>query len=197
MKKKIPAWANGAALSLCEILIAILLLINPEKFTRGIIVCAGVVLTVLGIVSTIGYFRKPPAEAAQQHNLAKGLCLVGSGLFCALNSQWFLITFSALSVLYGVAILLLGVVRVQWMVDDIRLKTGKWQWAAGSAALTLIIAAIILSNPFAAPRMIWYFVGIGLLAQAALDITAIVLTNKKPKGKVEPTQATPQTPQQK
>lgn len=181
LKGKLPGWAGAVAVGLCEILVGILLLIDPEGFTCGIIICAGIVLTVVGLVASIGYFRTAAAEASQQQRLAKGLCLMGIGLFCTFHSEWFLVTFSALSMLYGVAILLLGFMRLQWMVDDMRLKTGKWKWSAACAALTLLIAVIILCNPFAAARAIWYFVGISLIVEAVLDITALVMISRAVK----------------
>ena len=44
-------------MSFVEILIGILLLINPVGFTSSIIVAFGIVLTIMGIGQIIKYFR--------------------------------------------------------------------------------------------------------------------------------------------
>ena len=74
-------------LSIIEIIIGILLLINPVGFTSGIIITAGIVMTVLGILQLIGYFRTKPEDAAQNKGLAKGILLILFGLFCAYPSS--------------------------------------------------------------------------------------------------------------
>lgn len=51
---------NNIFMCVAEILIGILLLINPVGFTRGIIVALGAVLTVQGVRAIVGYFRADP-----------------------------------------------------------------------------------------------------------------------------------------
>lgn len=180
--KKWKEWAgklSAPTVSLCEIVIGVLLLIDPVAFTSTIIVMLGVIMALLGLLNMIAYFRTAPAEAAGQRKLAKGLSLAAAGLFCMLEPGWFVATFPVLTMLYGVAILALGIVRVQWTVDEIRLRSGKWLWSAASALLALIAAAIILCDPFSSTAVLWIFAGISLIAEAALDIAAMILLRKR------------------
>ena len=55
----------GIGMFLLEILVGVLLLINPVGFTSGIIIGAGLVLLLVGIVCIIKYFRAEPQEAAK------------------------------------------------------------------------------------------------------------------------------------
>lgn len=166
--------AGPVALSAAEIAVGILLLINPVGFTRGIIIGVGALVALAGAWAMLEYFRTPPAQAAMQKKLAKGLSLLLMGLFCMANSAWFLAAFPLLTVLYGVAILFLGVLRVQWTVDELRMKTGRWPLPAIGAGVALLLAAVILTDPFATTGVLWSFVGISLIVEAALDIAAYV-----------------------
>ncbi len=166
-------------LSLCEVLVGVLLLLDPVAFTSGIIIALGIALLLAGIISIIHYFRVRPEEAAVEQSLARGLieCLIG--LFCTFNSGWFIITFPLLSVVYGVAVLVVGVTKVQWTVDMLRLKVKKWGWVALSAALTILCAVVILCNPFSTTKVLWMFVAITLIVEAVVDILATIFTGEK------------------
>ena len=61
---------NTIVICLCEILVGVLLLINPIGFTSGIIIMLGIVLLISGIISVIGYFRTDAAIAVHEQGLA-------------------------------------------------------------------------------------------------------------------------------
>ncbi len=67
-------------MSLCELVIGILLLINPTGFTSSVIIVIGVVLLLRGILNVISYFRTNSEEAAREHSLAGGIVLLAVGL---------------------------------------------------------------------------------------------------------------------
>ena len=112
----------GTVMSLVELIVGILLLINPVGFTSGIIVACGIALMVCGLVSVIKYFRAEPEDAAVKRLLAKGLAELLAGAFCAFRSHWFVVTFPVLTLIYGVVILFAGLTKVQWTVDMLRQK---------------------------------------------------------------------------
>ncbi|MGN0779181.1 MAG: HdeD family acid-resistance protein [Aristaeellaceae bacterium] len=174
----IASRASSIIVSLCEAVVGILLLVNPSAFTRGIIVCVGVVLLIFGVLSVAQYFRDPPAAAALKRDLTLGCIEILAGLFCILNSGWFLAAFPVLTVLYGVGILIVGLSKVQWMLDKIRLKSGKWFWLAVSAVLTIVCAVIILCNPFGSTAVLWTFIAISLIVEAIVDIIVAIFARK-------------------
>ncbi len=53
----------GIVLSLFELVVGVLLLVNPVGFTVGIIMVAGVVLILLGLIDVARYFRTSVDEA--------------------------------------------------------------------------------------------------------------------------------------
>lgn len=161
-----------------EVVVGILLLIDPIGFTSTIIVVGGVVLLVNGVVDIVQYFRTGPVPAAVGQQLAKGLLETITGLFCILNCNWFLVAFPVITVLYGVANLISGLFKTQLTVDAIRLKA-KWGWSALSAVVTLALAVIILLNPFSSTAALWVFTAVTLIAEAIVDLISIIFAKRK------------------
>lgn len=165
---------NSILLCLCEILVGILLVIDPLKLTTAILTVFGIVLIVIGLINVISYFRSDAVQASANQSLFKGLFSLTAGIFCTVRSDWFLVAFPIIAILYGVAVLIAGLLKIQWTVDLIRLKLGKWILPAISAALSLICSVIILSNPFdAAYVILGVFTGISLIVEAVIDIVAL------------------------
>ena len=167
---------NGGSILMCvlEILVGVLLLMDPTGFTSFIIIAAGAALILYGAICIVRYFRADAAEGALRQNLFKGLLLLLGGLFCVLRSKWFVDTFPLLTILYGIGLLISGVGKIQWMADMIRFGRKRWYLPAISAVLSLIFAAIILCSPTA----LWSFLGIVLIVEAVFDIVAIALGGK-------------------
>lgn len=165
-------------LCLCEIIVGVLLLINPVGFTKGILIAAGALLAVAGIGWIIGYLRADPLTAQLGQGLVKGICSMLAGAFCILRSEWFIATFPIFTIVYGIIVLVTGVVRIQWAADMIRMKFGRWYIAAIGAAVSLILAAVILINPFETTAIIWMFIAISLIAEAVADFVILIFLNR-------------------
>jgi len=161
-----------------EILVGILLLIDPVGFTSGIIIVFGIVLAMIGVISLFKYFRMDAETAAQENGLVKGLIFAIFGLFCAFKSEWFIITFPLLTVLYGILTLISGVSKVQWAVDMLRAKQKYWFVEVIGAILTIVCAVLILSNPFTSTAFLWTFIGVTMIVEAVVDVFAFVLGRK-------------------
>ena len=175
---KTSSKASKIILSLCEAIVGILLLVNPVGFTTGIIVFLGLVLCLLGVTSIVQYFREAPEVAAARRSLTLGCMEILAGLFCILKSGWFISTFPLLTILYGIGMLITGITKVQWTVDQIRLKMKKWIWTALSAALTIVCAGIILCNPFSSTAVLWMFIAVILIVEAIVDIIAAIFAKE-------------------
>lgn len=181
--KKVGSLLTKIIIAVCEAACGVLLLIKPLGFTSSIIIGAGVVLAVSGVLGIISYFRASPQDAVKQQNLAKGLLGIIAGVFLALNYELVIATFPILSILYGVAMLIVGVVKLQWTVDFLRIKQGNWWFTGISALLTILFSVIIICNPFTTTAAVWMFVGITLICSAVIDIIAAVISSAKKKDK--------------
>lgn len=166
---------NGIIVCLFEILVGILLLINPVAFTVGIITVAGIVLVVLGLINTVTYFRCSALAAARGQFLMKGILSMLAGFFCIFDSQWFIATFPLLTIVYGLVILVSGMSKVQLTADMIRMKIKRWGFVAVSAVISILCAAVILGNPFASTSALWMFTGAVLIFEAIIDIVTMII----------------------
>lgn len=185
----------GIGMFLLEILVGVLLLINPVGFTSGIIMGAGLVLLLVGIVCIIKYFRAEPQEAAKSQNLMKGLIALLAGSFCALRSEWFVVTFPVITLIYGVVILITGLGKIQWTVDILRQKKPRWFLCALSALVSTACGLVIIAAPFTTTAVLWMFTGIGLIVDACFDIVALIFTNRKTIPDEPTTEADDETPE--
>lgn len=176
--KSIKENLNGILVCVFELVVGILVLVSPISFTSGIIMAFGVVLLIMGLLRVIKYFRTDPVEAARSQFLMKGLVALLAGGACAFRSEWFVATFPVLTLLYGMAILLSGLGKVQWTVDILRLKKKNWHLAAISAVLSIGCGIVIIASPFSSTAVLWMFTGISLIVEAVLDIVALCFGSK-------------------
>ncbi len=176
---KVKENATGVIICLFEIIIGILLLVNPIGFTTGIIVTTGIVLCLLGLKAIIKYFRTGIEEAVKSQSFFIGSMFMVLGLFCVFRSSWFIAAFPLLTVLYGIAILLTALIKLQNTINLIRLKKKKWYISAISASASAICAVIILLNPFSSTSMLWIFTGVTLIAEAFVDIISFIINDKE------------------
>ena len=179
---------SSMAMSLVEVIIGILLLVNPIGFTSGIIIVFGVVLMIMGIHKSVKYFRTEPEEAAVSQILVNGLLMLLAGAFCAFNSHWFIATFPVLTLVYGVVILITGITKVQWTIDIIRMKRSKWFWAAISAAISIVCGVVIITSPFSTTAVLWMFIGISLIVEAVFDMIGSIFGNREKQEEQEVTE---------
>lgn len=158
-----------------EIVVGVLLLINPVGFTSGIIIGAGVLLCLGGLLSIVRYFMMKPDIAAQKQLLFKGLLAILGGAVCITKYDWFLSAFPLLTVLYAIAMLILAAGKLQKMADMKRLGLPRWYMPGISAAMAAVLSAIILLNPFGAVAAVWTFVAVSLISEAIVEIVTIAL----------------------
>lgn len=171
---------NGNIIIMCiiEVVIGILLLVNPVGFTTSIIMVVGIALMADGLLDVIRYFRSKPEEAAVGQLLMRGLIALLAGAFCTFYSQWFIATFPVIAILYGIAVLIVGMSKVQIAMDMLRLKNAKWWWGAISAVISIACAIVIINNPFSSTVALWWFTGISLIAEAIFDIITLSMRHK-------------------
>lgn len=165
--------------ALAELLIGILLFIEPVRFTSGILLGVGVILLIFGAVCLLRYFRAEPVQAALERNLAKGLVMLLLGGFLAFRTERAIALFPLLTHLYGIAILIVGIVKLQQGVDLLRLKLRYWFLAGINAVLALLFAAVILSNPFASTIALWRVAAISLIVEAVFDVIVLIMTGRE------------------
>ena len=174
--KNIKKYLTGILLCLFELIVGILVLLDPMGFTAIIIVAAGVGLIVLGLVSVVKYGRAEPQAAAQGQYLLKGLLALTAGFFCTFQSQWFL-DHSAFTLLLGLAIFAAGLAKVQISIDMSRAGKQRWYLGLIGAAVSIICAVVVLKYPFAGNDTRAIFTGVSLIAEFVVDVAMLIVSN--------------------
>lgn len=171
---------NGKVIfvGLVELLIGILLFIDPIRFTSGILRGVGVVVLVYGGVCLLSYFTTEPMQAALEQTLSKGLLMILLGGFLTFMTERAISVFPLLTHLYGIIILIVGVLKLQQCVDLLRLKTSCWYLAGINAVLAIAFAAVILSDPFETAIILWRVAAAALIVEALLDTVILILIGK-------------------
>ena len=165
---------GGLLLCLMEVVVGVLLLINPVTFTGGIIITAGWLMVVLSVVTIVRYFVMKPDLAAKGQLLFQGLVIGMGGVLCITQHGWFLTAIPLLTVIYAGVLLLMAAMKVQQMADVLRLKSGRWYMPAISAALAVVLAVIILLNPFGATKAIWIFAGVSMILEGVMELLGAI-----------------------
>ena len=177
--KKFNRNVNRIIAILCEVAVGIMLMIDPARFTVGIIVITGIVLMIAGIVNIVRYFTGDRIEAAAGQLLTRGILLAVGGALCAFNSGWFMLVFPMLTVLYGAALLVTGVMKIQLTVDMIRAGAQRWYLSGINALLSVVCGLVVVFNPFATSEVIGMFAGIALIVTAVFDLVTMIASRDK------------------
>lgn len=165
--------------AIVQLIIGVLLLCKPDAFTKGIIIAFGIFLVLFAIKNIIVFFKVDAMDAYKQRNVSKGLLSLIAGIFCIFKAEWFLLTFPILTLLYGVAILVYGIQKIEFAAVMKRLSNKVWVWVGINSLISIICALIIITDPFGTSRALWMFAGIYLIVQAVLDIVVSVLVEKR------------------
>lgn len=177
--KRIRIYLFDLLIIVLELVVGFLLIISPDAFTRGIIISFGVLLMLFGVVSIIQYFRTEPQMAALQKKLAQGIGSLVMGLVLGIRSQWFVEFFPMLTSLYGIALLAVAIVKLQRIVDFLRLKQRGWYLEGIGTLLLTISGILLLVNPFTTVKYVWTLIAVVLFADAALTLATIIVSSRK------------------
>ena len=165
-KRRVPT----LGLCIVELIIGVLLLINPTGFTRAIIILAGLILLAVGLIKAIPYFTN--SNEATKSEMISGVVEAVIGLFLILCSGWIISLINLLTTLFGIAVVVVGVSKIAQMRNMSKMGFGNTKVMALSAVVTIICGVLIVINPFDGVSTIWIFLGITLIVEAVLDLIA-------------------------
>lgn len=170
---------------LCELAVGVLLLIDPISFTSAVVRILGIALCVFGVLNIMSYFKLAPEIGSMSMGFTKGLVQVLGGIFCIFRPEWLANAFPLLAVAYGLVILVVGLIKLQWSVDIVRLSGVYWFMPGIGGITSIIFALIIIFNPFTTTAVLWTFAGVSLIIEAVIDAVSTIMTNRKNKVKTD------------
>lgn len=177
--KRIRIYLFDLMIIVLELVVGFILIINPDAFTRGVIISFGVLLMLFGVVSIIQYFRTEPQMATLQKKLAQGVGSLVMGLVLGIRSQWFVEFFPMLTSLYGIALLAVAIVKLQRIVDFLRLKQRGWYLEGIGTLLLTVSGILLLVNPFTTVKYVWILIAVVLFLDAALTLATIIVSSRE------------------
>lgn len=175
MKKFLTSKIGNILLCIAEIIVGVLLLVNPDAVTSAFIIGAGAVMILTGIVFCTLYFVGEAEKMVIKQLLFKGLLLIILGVLCVTQYGVLLAALPFVTWVYAIAMLILAAYKVQCTVDILRLSGIRWYFPAISAALAVVLALFILLNPNTAMNIVWGFMGVFIILEAGLEIATIIL----------------------
>lgn len=176
--KKLFKNANSAIICIIEIIVGVLLLLNPHAFISYILIIAGAFIALSGVISLIKYFASTPEVGEESQGLSKALVSLTLGIFLVVKNGVAATFTDLLAYVFGAAILYIGYTKLQKAVDKMRKK--QFFLVALIAALITVVCAVIVFT--LKGNALWLFLGISLIAEAVIDIADIIagaVTSKK------------------
>lgn len=170
-------------LSIAELAIGILLIISPVGFTTAVLCTVGVTIAVMGAYSVLRYFRIDAEKSAMGLDLFVGLTAMTVGIICVANTTALAMAEPFLAVFLGIALTLLGILKIQWCVDMLRLKRDKWYIPAAGAVISIVCGVLIITNPFGSADGLWLFTAISLIIDAVCEIVILIFRRRTPADK--------------
>ncbi len=183
--KKFLKNANSGIICLIEIIVGILLLADHSSFISYITIIAGAFIAITGIISLIKYFAAKPAEA-EKGSLTGALVSLSIGAFLIIYNNFADKLSEFMAIIIGAAILYTGYQKLEKAVEKIRNKQ-YFIVSLISALVTIAVAAIIF---FISDSIVWVFIGVSLIVEAAIDLADMIVGAIKSKKEVAAPAAT-------
>ena len=166
-----PAWVAAIAV----LLFGLALLIWPGITTGLILNICGGALMVGGVYNIVRYFIKKDTYYAYNWSLALGLMLLGGGL-CLVIFKGVLL--SIVPLLFGVALLIGGVAKVQAAFNMRRAGFHSWYLTLIAAAISCVLGALIILHPFGTGLVLIRVIGASIAIEAVQDLISLRTYNR-------------------
>jgi uncharacterized membrane protein HdeD (DUF308 family) len=177
-KKMLPS----ILMILFEIIVAILLLVNPEQFTLTVLMIFGWVLVVCALILLIRFIREMKAASKEDGKSRMGIptlivavVTIAVGSIFAFGSPMIYDITAFLLVFYGILMFVKGIFKIAdygmlrgagYGVSVLRIFSG---------IFSLIFGVLIIVNPFGTMHVVFTVAAISMLFEALLDIIALIL----------------------
>lgn len=163
-----------------EVIVGILLLLNPEGFTRMVIIVFGIVLVFFGIVNLIRYVKDSKEGAGYAGKLVGGILALVFGLICIFASGWIIGLISIIAVIYAIILIIAGVMKIQSFVQVKKadMVNGGTYLMLVSGIIMIVFGVILLFRPFGTIEVLLRIAGIIALVEAVLDVISLIMSAK-------------------
>ena len=81
---------------------------------------------------------------------------------------------SLLPILFGMVMLVGGVIKIQSTLGFRRMNAGRWYLELISAAISVVLGFLILANPFSTALLLMRVIGVSLIIEGVMDLISRV-----------------------
>ena len=161
-------------LILFEVVVGILLLTNPEAFTRTVIILFGIILLTIGTIYLIRYLHEKENGCNNPVTLFITVVTLIAGAIFALFSSAIINLIAAIAVIYGVILVLSGIFKLHnyFLAKKAEIPVSTVGLASGIIAI--ILGLVIAVYPKEAAFSVWQVAGIMLIVEAVIDFFSII-----------------------
>lgn len=153
------------------ILLGLLFILTPQTSADVICYVAGILLLASGIAAVISYLAS--GRLFGSYALVSGIVLLVCGVFCLLRPE---IIQGLLTVLFGVFLVIDGMMTLQDGVDCARTRLAGWWVPALLGAVTIVLGCVVLFGKF---DSIMLLAGISLIADGVFDLIVTFAFSKR------------------
>ena len=174
MDRKPGAFGGRLTLSWTEIitcgaiiLLGLVLLFIPGLATSIVFNGIGAVCIIIGLMHVIKYFTLDARTAVISNDMALGLAwMVGGLLFIIFKG----LLVSLLPILFGLVVLVGGVIKIQTALGFKRMNATRWQLELICAVISVVLGVLILANPFSTALLMMRVIGASLALEGCMDL---------------------------
>lgn len=160
-------------------IIGIVLLVRPDETVQFISILCGVTVIMLGIGAWISYFTKFKSTILA----ILGTLAVIAGIILCVRYRSIV---SAVIFLFGVFVLVGGIVDLISAIDAKRNDLKSWIVSVIMSAVTIILGLLVIINPFDSVMVLTQLLGAGLIVYAVMDLISFIQVRKIVKYNLSP-----------
>ena len=162
------SWTELIA-GIAVILIGLVLLISPGIATSLLFGVIGAVCIIIGLVYVVRYFMLEAKISITSFDLSLGLVWILGGVLVIVFKG---LLISLLPILFGLIILIGGVVKIQSTLSFRRMNATRWYIELVCAIISIAFGVIILLNPFSTALLLMRVIGAGLVVEGVMDLAS-------------------------
>ncbi|MGN1126722.1 MAG: HdeD family acid-resistance protein [Ruminococcus sp.] len=153
--------------ALALIAVGVLFVVLPKSSATLICYITAGLMCVWGIIKLMMYLRSGVGEAFGSFGLVTSVSLIIGGIAIFINPEFFA---GVIATIFGCAMIVDGVLKVQYAIDLSRIG-GKYWWVVLIVAAVFIAAGlIVVFNPFFGAVAIMAFLGVALIVDGISDL---------------------------
>lgn len=168
------------AASLAYVVLGLVLLFFPDFTTSFICTAVGLLLLAYGISAGIGFFAGSNGGYRSQLDAVLGVFAAVLGALLLLKPQLLL---SILPVIFGLYILIDGLLNLKRGLDMRSYGYAGWTTTLALSVVSMVLGAVILWNPFSTHLLLVRIIGASFLYEGVADLWATHTLDKLIRGK--------------